>query len=217
MALNINGGTDHAYWTIPGTPAPTGTIAYFLRTTQTTANTAPLAYWGATSRSGWGFLLNSTANKVRFLGYAAAANAVDITSTTSVNDGNPHHVAVRYNRANGGTCQLLIDGTQEATANASQLWTSPSTDFFIQAGDTIDTFWPTYIGDLWEIAHWTANLTDDEISALSKGYPPQLIRPGSLQFYAPLVRDTKDLKGNVLNAISGTSAAVHGKMIGGAI
>ena len=34
--------------------------------------------------------------------------AADIASTTSVNDGNPHHIALNYNRFSGGSNQLYI-------------------------------------------------------------------------------------------------------------
>ena len=47
-------------------------------------------------------------------------------------------------------------------------------------------------GHLAHVAIWNVALTQGEAEALSKGYSPLLIRPGSLIFYAPLNRDSGD-------------------------
>jgi hypothetical protein len=46
-----------------------------------------------------------------------------------------------------------------------------------------------------ECALWAAALTDAEIVSLAKGFKPTRIRPQSLVFYAPLVRNLQDLRG----------------------
>lgn len=46
-----------------------------------------------------------------------------------------------------------------------------------------------------EVAVWNVALTDDEIVSLAKGFKPTRVRPQSLVFYAPLVRDLQDLRG----------------------
>ena len=45
-----------------------------------------------------------------------------------------------------------------------------------------------------DAALWNAFLTDDEITSLSKGFKPYRVRPQSLVFYAPLIRDLNDIK-----------------------
>lgn len=220
MALNITGGTDHAWWTIVPAQANMGTVSFWMRSTQTTANTAPLSYWGATSRNGWGFILNNTANKIAFIGYGSSAQRINILSTTNINDGNPHHILACYGRFSGNSCQLWVDGVLEANANSSGSWSSAGGSFFVQAGDQVDAFWGTYVGDIWDVAHWANTsvvLDNSEIASLAQGYSPTLIRPAELQLYAPLVRDAHCLKGNALNSITGTAAADHGKRTGGAI
>lgn len=46
-----------------------------------------------------------------------------------------------------------------------------------------------------EVAIWSVSLTGAEISSLSKGFKPYRIRPQSLVFYAPLIRNLQDTKG----------------------
>lgn len=49
-------------------------------------------------------------------------------------------------------------------------------------------------GQIAEAAMWNATLTADEIKSLAQGFKPTRIRPQSLKFYAPLVRDLHDLR-----------------------
>lgn len=48
-----------------------------------------------------------------------------------------------------------------------------------------------------EVGIWNAALTDAEIASLAKGMTCDKIRPQSLVFYAPLVRDLIDCKGGL--------------------
>lgn len=63
----------------------------------------------------------------------------------------------------------------------------------------------TFDGDLAEVAVWGAELTASEVAALSAGVSPALIRPASLAFYAPLIRDLIDVRGGV--ALTNNAAA----------
>ena len=54
-------------------------------------------------------------------------------------------------------------------------------------------------GSIAEFALWSVELTAAEHAILGAGYPPILVRPQSLVFYAPLVRNYRDIKGG-LNA-----------------
>lgn len=56
-------------------------------------------------------------------------------------------------------------------------------------------------------AMWSVVLTDDEITSLSKGFSPRRIRPQSLVFYAPLIRNLTDIKG-ALTLTNNNSATV---------
>ena len=62
-------------------------------------------------------------------------------------------------------------------------------------------------GDLAEVGIWNAALTAEEIASLAKGMTCDKIRPQSLVFYAPLVRDLIDTKGG-LTITNNNSATV---------
>jgi hypothetical protein len=52
-------------------------------------------------------------------------------------------------------------------------------------------------GELAEVGIWNAALTAAEIASLAKGMTCDKVRPQSLVFYAPLVRDINDQKGGL--------------------
>lgn len=60
-------------------------------------------------------------------------------------------------------------------------------------------------GDMSEIAMWNEALTQSEVGALAKGAAAYLVRPHALRFYAPMIRDLKDIRGGL--AITNTNSA----------
>jgi hypothetical protein len=58
-----------------------------------------------------------------------------------------------------------------------------------------------------EVCIWSVVLTDDEIVSLAKGFSPRKVRPQSIRFYSPLVRELQDLR-NGLSITNGNSATV---------
>jgi hypothetical protein len=62
-------------------------------------------------------------------------------------------------------------------------------------------------GDIAEVGIWNAALTAAEVASLAKGMTCDKIRPQSLVFYAPLVRDLIDQKGG-LTITNNNSATV---------
>lgn len=61
-----------------------------------------------------------------------------------------------------------------------------------------------------EVGLWNVALTAAEIASLAKGMTPDKIRPQSLVFYAPLVRDLVDQKGGLtITNNNGATVANH--------
>ena len=60
-------------------------------------------------------------------------------------------------------------------------------------------------GAIAEVGIWNDDLTAAEVASLAKGMTCDKIRPQSLVFYAPLVRDLIDQKGGL--AITNNNAA----------
>lgn len=69
-------------------------------------------------------------------------------------------------------------------------------------------------GNLCEAGLWDINLDNNEIKALSKGYSPSLIRPTSLKFYTPLLRDIMDLKGKTITKVGSPLPSNHTRIYG---
>jgi hypothetical protein len=64
-------------------------------------------------------------------------------------------------------------------------------------------------GQLCECAVWSAALTDAEIASLGKGFKPYRIRPQSLVFYAPLIRNVSDMRGGVSITNNGSATVAN--------
>jgi len=65
-------------------------------------------------------------------------------------------------------------------------------------------------GTIAEPAIWNVALTDAEIASLAAGFTPDQIRPQSLQFYAPLVRNLIDVRGGrTITNVGSATVATH--------
>lgn len=61
-----------------------------------------------------------------------------------------------------------------------------------------------------EAAIWSVALTAAEIASLAKGFSPRRIRPQSLVFYAPLIRNLQDVRrGLALTPVNGPTVVAH--------
>lgn len=96
-------------------------------------------------------------------------------------------------RASGATqLDIDLDGTVTAGAATSVAFPTspPPADVFIGA-----RYNPTpgnlLTGSAACVALWAAYLDDDEVMSLTKGFSPRRVRPQSLKFYVPLVRDLR--------------------------
>lgn len=68
-------------------------------------------------------------------------------------------------------------------------------------------------GIIADVGIWNIALTSSEITSLSKGISCRLIRPQSLVFYAPLIRDLVDEKGGlIITNNNSTSVANHPRL-----
>jgi hypothetical protein len=74
----------------------------------------------------------------------------------------------------------------------------------------IGTVESQYIGRIAEVGVWNAALTADEIKSLAAGMSPELVRPQSLVFYAPLIRDLTDkVGGRILTNVNSVPVGDH--------
>jgi hypothetical protein len=64
-------------------------------------------------------------------------------------------------------------------------------------------------GGIAEVGIWTAALNADEIKSLAAGMTCDKVRPQSLVFYAPLVRDLVDAKGGLTITNNNTATVAN--------
>jgi hypothetical protein len=132
---------------------------------------------------------------VSFFSAAGASNAA-AKSTTSFSANTWSHAcgvlsssASRSVYLNAGgvdteTTNLATTGLTQTSIGAQRFSTSPSGISFME-------------GQIAEVGIWNAALTAAEIASLADGMTCDKIRPQSLVFYAPLVRDLIDQKGGL--------------------
>lgn len=63
-----------------------------------------------------------------------------------------------------------------------------------------------------ELGVWSVALTAAEVASLNKGFSPRRIRPQSLVFYAPFVRDLIDMRGALAITDNSTAVADHSRV-----
>lgn len=110
--------------------------------------------------------------------------------------------------------QSFLDGVA-STANTTNLTPSGLTNTTIGTytnppDGVFNNYWQ---GRIAEVGIWNVALTADEITSLSKGISPALIRRQSLVFYSPLVRDISDIRGGLTLTINGTTVTDHPRII----
>jgi hypothetical protein len=67
-----------------------------------------------------------------------------------------------------------------------------------------------HVGRIAEVGVWNAALSAVEINSLAAGMSPELIRPQSLVFYAPLIRDLTDkVGGRILTNVNNITISDH--------
>lgn len=103
---------------------------------------------------------------------------------------------------NGGssatnTTNVAVSGIIQASIGVQRYSLVPSGQFFFN-------------GSIAEVGIWNAALTPAEVASLAKGMTCDKIRPQSLVFYAPLVRDLVDQKGGLtITNNNGATVANH--------
>lgn len=190
-------------------------MAFFMKTAQGTGNVSPASYCNSSNKNGHLFILNNSgsAGKLTVDGNDATAGRIRLVTTSTVNNGAWRHIALNYDRANGGANALFVDGASEATGNSSAAWTYGSSGLSLILGDAPDAFWQSYVGDFGVFAHWNAKLDAAEITALAKGFSPRLVRPSALLEFAPLIRDAHELRTGLAATVTGTSVVAHPRVL----
>jgi hypothetical protein len=193
MAYNfVAASTQYLSANAPVTTTPVTTFARFNRTTggnhtlinlavPTTAAVLSLMYNAQQSNQLYVFSKSSGGGFAQAtLSIAVAANTWHTQTAT---------VASNTSRT------TWFNGSGNSATNTTNIAGGTPTELAIGAYRTNNTTSLFLDGTLADVAVWSVSLTDAEIDALHKGFKPTRIRPQSLAFYAPLIRDLQDLRG----------------------
>jgi hypothetical protein len=112
--------------------------------------------------------------------------------TAAISSGTLVHGCAVFTSQSSRT--LYIDGTAQPTDTAN-VGTQITADAISIGSGWSTTLGAYYSGDIAEAGVWNVALTAAEVASLAKGFACDRVRPQSLVFYAPLIRDLHDLAG----------------------
>jgi hypothetical protein len=220
MARTFNGSTDDI---AVGDVAPidiTGTaltVACWANVASLTTRSVVISKEGASGAFQYELRINQTNGTLTFVIDDGTSGFNNASSAAGVSTGTWAHCAGVKNGTGAGAIAAFLNGTKaSATSNqsiqntASPLWLGSGRSSAGAVANVLN-------GDLAEVAIWNAGLDDDEITALSKGASPLLIRPQSLQGYWPLKGQASpepDLRNSNGGTLTGTTAAAHPRIYG---
>jgi hypothetical protein len=151
--------------------------------------------------NGWGMYLSAAGSLRGFVVAAGVSSDFGTTSSYSINTW--HHACLSCPSNSERTVYLDAGGQRTNTATRNVIAagvTALRIGFLVNALDGLAA----------EVGVWSAALTQPEIASLARGMTCDKIRPQSLVFYAPLVRDLIDQKGGLtITNNNGATVAQH--------
>jgi hypothetical protein len=163
----------------------------------------------ANHTAGIGFFANNSL-------YFAIGNGSNTSRYVTDTSTGWFHVAFSYDGSQTGNANRLKIYKNGAlqTTGVTESGTIPATTSNNASMDTYrigryqsGALWST--GDFAELGMWQASLSDDEIASLGDGMTCEKIRPQSLVYYTPLVRDIQDLARGMTLTDTSTTVATH--------
>jgi hypothetical protein len=154
------------------------------------------------------FLLN-TDNKVYFtvVGSSGSQGVVQLAESSSVTSNTWFHAAGTISSSRT-TRRSYLNGVMVAQATAQD--PGPSSPNNISIGSRIFTTQGQFFdGLIAEVGIWNTDLTEQEVKSLAAGMTCDKVRPQSLVFYAPLVRDLIDAKGGLTITNNNTATVAN--------
>lgn len=211
MAYEFNGTSDYIEATSAVVTAVPLTMACWVNPDNTTANHTPLAVSADTGLERWILQLAGGISGDPIRAFTQGGGSTSSASSASGFTANTwQHAAARFSANNNRRAYLNgVGGTVGTTSitptgvnrtNIGCNWGSGARAGF-------------HDGEIAEVGIWNVALDDAEIAALATGVRCSLVRPQSLVFYVPIVREAIDHKGVSLS-VSGATVSVHPRRIG---
>jgi hypothetical protein len=187
----------------PVTVLPLTIAGWFRRSTlNVNATVAGIFQSGAGPQS---YFLSVRANNVLLAGSRDAGTFTGASSATTVSQNVWTHGCGVW--ASGTSKTAYLNGVAGSVNTSSSTPTLANTIGIgaINRATPIELF----NGDLAEVGIWNAALTAEEVASLADGMTCDKVRPQSLVFYAPLVRDLVDVKGGLTITNNNTATVAN--------
>jgi len=202
MAYSFNGSTQ--YLSAAASPLGTGqlgdhTIALWVNGAEATgARTTPFSISRSTETAGANnpsILIQTAITGSAVLYFARANSSAAGTGWLTIEGGAAftgawNHVCVTLS---GTTGRLYVNGTEAASSTAASVPTQTGMDRLGVGAFVRGNVLTHFNGRTAEVGIWNVALTAAEIASLAKGFTCDRVRPQSLVFYAPLIRDLHDI------------------------
>lgn len=224
MARSFNGSSDAITIALNLSAFSKITIAFWLNWT-TFANNDKLVMEHSTNyaSNAGGFIINPNSGNPSGVFYSAVASGsgghLELASFTRPSAGVWHSYVFHIDANAVGSAALpktYVDGVSQTLSNTGSVTypggvTFGNYNLYIMSRAASSLFGA---GAMAEFAIWGGVFLDDaEAVALSKGYRPAMIRPGSLVLYQPMLRANADLKTGVAPTLTGTTVSEHPRII----
>ena len=206
MAYDFNGTSQYLSCTAPLTAPPLTIVCFAKNATFTARAFFSIGQTNASSR--YQMQINANNNVILNCIWNNGSNSV-LAETLSLNPAIAvnewvHYAGVIQSASNRS---LYVRGILQANTTTPDSVATPFQTFTTGArvgpGAYADS-------DIAEVGIWNAALTAAEIASLAKGMTCEKVRPQSLVFYTPLVRDLNDQKGGIaITNNNGATVANH--------
>jgi len=158
----------------------------------------------------WGIDVSGTESGDPVRSFAFSPGGFQAAKSTAGPSANTWHHACGVEAANNDR-RAFLDGGNKGLNVATR---APSGADEVQIGQNArSTNDGDLLGDVADAAIWNVALTDAEVAILAKGYSPLCVRPESLVFYMPLVRDIYDVIGAIAFTDFSTTITDHPPII----
>jgi hypothetical protein len=204
MAYSLNGSNQRLTpASVPVTAAPL-TLACWFRPANVTHQGALITLTNTAGSSYFTLYFNGTAagDPVTIFINPGLPSGFSTTSGASANTW--HHACGVFTSSASRT--VYIDGGSSATNTAIG---TPASIVEFNIGSFQTAAGNFFNGQIAEVGIWTAALTTAEVASLAKGMTCDKVRPQSLVFYAPLVRDLIDAKGGLTITNNNTATVAN--------
>ena len=207
MAYDFNGTNQYLSTASAPVTAMPLTMACWHRPAQTAAARAVLAI---STIGGGGVGRFQISQLVSPAGTTASSvtdggTAVDAVATKTLVANTWYHSAAVFTSSSNRSA--FIDGSETNNTVSNVGPTAP--DQFLVGSRYAAAFGAYFDGDIAEVGIWNAALTAAEVASLADGFTCDKVRPQSLVFYAPLIRNLQDVRGGLTITNNNTATVAN--------